>query len=169
MLSLNYCHICLSCDYFSVEFGNASDMSVLFFVFPKSMLFSHIILSELCAMPRAYSKSSVPHSAHQQLCCVCFPYISPPSPLNGCSLLTGLDTSSGFLGALPTSAFASYKPVSTQATCCVMLLTRMGHVAVLCKTLQCLLLTLEHFQLRTLLSAFPSNLISRHSPLSCSQ
>lgn len=169
MLSLNYCHICLSCDYFPVEFGNASDRSVLFFVFPKSMVFSHIILSELCAMSRAYSKSSVPHSAHQQLCCVYFPQISPPSPPNGWHLLTGLDTSSGFLGALPASALASYKPVLTQATCCVMLLTHIGRVALLCKALPCLLMTLEKFQLRTLLSASPSNFISSHSPLSCSQ
>lgn len=122
------------------------------------------------------SFSLTPHIS--KLCGVCFPNISPNAPPhlhlhhlcpNYYHLSTGLHS---WVASLVLFLLLRLLPTnfSTQATCCVMLLMcRLGHVSLLHKTIQCLLIALGNFPLGTLLSAFPSNLISSHSPLSCSK
>ena len=171
--------------FFSVEFGNTSNISV-YQPLPsprlpgcqKSLVFSQLSFYLNSVKCQGLNPNSfLPHSLHQQLLTDISLRSTAPGVhphhlcLKHCHLLTGLDPCKRLQHAFSASTLASsYKSNSTQATCCVILLTyRLGHVTPLHKMLQFHLTTFENFQLRTLFSASPSNFISSHSPLNCSQ
>lgn len=109
MLSLKYSHICLSHDYF---FFCIIWECFRYEFLPPRMFFSSLILSELCAMSRAYLKFFItPHIS--KLFCVCLSNIPPRFALlwldlqhfcgNQCHLWTGLHACNHFLFVLPAS------------------------------------------------------------------
>lgn len=142
----------------------------------KSLVFSQLSFYLYSVKCQGLNPDSfLPHSSHQQLW-----QISPWDPLLPGSIPTtftqstvtfslawvlAVDSSMLFL-LLPLLPPANPTPNKQPAVSCSTY--RSGHVILLHKMLQFHLMTFENFQLRTLLSASPSNFISSHSPLNCS-